>query len=164
MGQECFSNVSNQPVMAIISPDITPLKRSTTSIEHCDGMYATPDYKERSHLTLQLYLNGGPAPTPPTFPSHAHTPTTKSRFHVLTEAITTALTPSPPMEEGGEMQGGATRFWGQGTNNKSWVDVEPRTGRVLIFQQRGLIHSGEEVKGGVKVCVRTDLMYVREDE
>ena len=40
-------------------------------------------------------------------------------------------------------------------------DVKPVVGRVLIFQHRGLIHSGGEVTSGEKFTMRTDLMYER---
>ncbi|KAL1749079.1 hypothetical protein HDZ31DRAFT_28392, partial [Schizophyllum fasciatum] len=60
--------------------------------------------------------------------------------------------------EGGEMlTGGATRFWTP--NKKHYLDVEPRVGRVLIFQQRMLVHSGEPVSGGIKYTMRGDLLY-----
>lgn len=39
------------------------------------------------------------------------------------------------------------------------MDVEPRMGRVLVFQQRMLIHSGEEVKEGIKYTMRSDFMF-----
>jgi hypothetical protein len=62
-----------------------------------------------------------------------------------------------------DLEGGATRFWSSkfwnGENEKRWVDVEPRTGRVLVFEQVGLRHSGEEVKKGTKITMRTDFMY-----
>ncbi|QRV81987.1 2OG-Fe(II) oxygenase family protein [Ceratobasidium sp. AG-Ba] len=99
---------------------------------HCDGIYFTPDRKQVSYYTLQLYLNGSPE----------------------------------------ELQGGATRFWKSGNVEgpdrrkaepgqtlRKFIDVEPRTGRALIFEQRGLVHSGEDVKKGIKITVRTDLMY-----
>ncbi|KAF7298674.1 P4Hc domain-containing protein [Mycena indigotica] len=53
--------------------------------------------------------------------------------------------------------GGATRFWTP--DKKHFIDVEPRVGRVLVFQQRMLVHSGEEVVSGVKYSMRGDLMY-----
>lgn len=45
------------------------------------------------------------------------------------------------------------------------MDVEPRVGRVLVFQQLGLWHSGEVVESGVKFTVRSDILYetLRED-
>jgi len=39
------------------------------------------------------------------------------------------------------------------------VDVPPRTGRVLIFEQQNLLHSGEPIEEGVKISIRTDLLY-----
>lgn len=99
---------------------------------HCDGIYATPDRSQISYYTLQLYLNGS----------------------------------------ADELRGGATRFWKSGNVKgpekrkarpgetlRKYVDVKPRIGRALIFEQRGLVHSGEDVEKGMKLTVRTDLMY-----
>ena len=44
-------------------------------------------------------------------------------------------------------------------NMKDQYDVAPKVGRVLIFQHRGLLHSGAEVTDGIKLTMRTDLMY-----
>ena len=54
------------------------------------------------------------------------------------------------------VEGGATRILG--TNSK-YFDVEPKKGRVLIFQQRGIYHSGEEVTKGVKYAIRSDILF-----
>jgi len=59
------------------------------------------------------------------------------------------------LNEGAE--GGATRFWTQ--DKKEYLDVNPKVGRVLIFQQRMLVHSGEEVIQGEKHTMRTDFMF-----
>ncbi|KAF8962932.1 hypothetical protein BDZ97DRAFT_2019974 [Flammula alnicola] len=40
-----------------------------------------------------------------------------------------------------------------------YFDVEPKKGRVLLFQQRGIYHSGEEVTKGVKYSLRSDFMF-----
>lgn len=61
------------------------------------------------------------------------------------------------LNEGDGLEGGATRFYTP--DKKRWLDVEPKIGRILIFQQRMLVHSGEEVTGGVKVTMRTDCMF-----
>jgi len=53
--------------------------------------------------------------------------------------------------------GGATRFWTQ--DKQHFLDVFPKVGRVLVFQQRMLIHSGEEVASGIKYTMRSDFMY-----
>ncbi|EUC59245.1 2OG-Fe(II) oxygenase family protein [Rhizoctonia solani AG-3 Rhs1AP] len=97
---------------------------------HCDGTYSSPDKTQTSYYTLQLYLHDSP------------------------------------------LQGGATRFWKMGNVDgperrksrpgmtlRTWVDVEPRVGRALIFEQRGLVHSGEQVVSGTKFTVRTDFMF-----
>ncbi|PFH51238.1 hypothetical protein AMATHDRAFT_59535 [Amanita thiersii Skay4041] len=55
------------------------------------------------------------------------------------------------------LNGGATRFWTP--DKKEYLDVEPKLGRVLVFQQRMLVHSGEEVKGGMKYTMRSDFMF-----
>ncbi|KAK7048735.1 hypothetical protein R3P38DRAFT_3307532 [Favolaschia claudopus] len=55
------------------------------------------------------------------------------------------------------MSGGATRFWTP--DKKHFLDVEPKIGRVLVFQQRMLVHSGEEVSDGIKYTMRTDFMF-----
>ncbi|KAJ1302065.1 hypothetical protein OPQ81_000899 [Rhizoctonia solani] len=99
---------------------------------HCDSSYYSTDKKQVSYYTLQLYLNGS----------------------------------------ADELKGGATRFWKSGKVDglekrktqpgmplRKFVDVEPRVGRALIFEQRGLVHSGEEVIKGIKLTVRTDLMF-----
>jgi Rps23 Pro-64 3,4-dihydroxylase Tpa1-like proline 4-hydroxylase len=56
-----------------------------------------------------------------------------------------------------DVEGGATRFWDQ--KQKNWYDVDPKKGRVLIFQQRGLWHSGEDVIKGTKFTLRSDLLF-----
>ncbi|KAG8926006.1 hypothetical protein FRC02_009268 [Tulasnella sp. 418] len=102
---------------------------------HCDGIYYTPDQKEISYYTLQIYLNGDKE----------------------------------------TLEGGATRIWSKKARLDrkqkkdeegygSWVDVEARTGRVLIFEQKdgdhgGIAHSGEMVTRGEKISVRSDIMY-----
>ncbi|KAH8154147.1 uncharacterized protein LAJ45_01915 [Morchella importuna] len=97
---------------------------------HGDGSYATPDDKERSFLTLHLYLN------------------------------------SSGDTEGG-VKGGSTRFLPYNYLSQSLdrdsecLDIEPKVGRVLIFQHQGLIHSGEPVTAGTKYTMRTDIMYER---
>lgn len=42
---------------------------------------------------------------------------------------------------------------------RDFVDVEPRRGRALIFEQSGIWHSGEEVNEGIKYTIRADLLY-----
>ncbi|KAF7350364.1 alcohol dehydrogenase [Mycena venus] len=53
-------------------------------------------------------------------------------------------------------KGGTTRFIGRKGN---YADVEAKPGRVLVFQHASLMHTGEEVTGGVKCAVRSDILY-----
>jgi hypothetical protein len=56
-----------------------------------------------------------------------------------------------------ELEGGATSFLSR--NEKRKLDVDPKAGRVLIFQHRNLYHSGDDVLSGIKYTMRTDIMY-----
>ncbi|KAI0191029.1 hypothetical protein EV127DRAFT_77426 [Xylaria flabelliformis] len=108
---------------------------------HCDALYASPGKDERSFLTCQIYLND-----------------------------------APEGADGEPSGGGETRFWASqfGKRQKAaemehdteekevpFLDVKPKVGRALIFQQRMLWHSGQEVKHGEKFTVRLDLMFER---
>ncbi|KAL7620452.1 hypothetical protein AAE478_009447 [Parahypoxylon ruwenzoriense] len=125
---------------------------------HCDALYHAGD-SEKSFLTCQIYLSD---------------------------------MPDEGEGDGEEVSpGGATRFWpsrvGMGRKNKktedtegaegdeqhqakeemadeAFLDVQPMVGRALVFQQRMLWHSGQEVKRGEKFTVRLDLMYKRHFE
>lgn len=59
------------------------------------------------------------------------------------------------------LEGGATTFHGYKTEKR--IDVVPRCGRVLLFQHRDLLHSGDDVVSGTKMTLRTDLMYELEE-
>jgi hypothetical protein len=54
--------------------------------------------------------------------------------------------------------GGATTFHSNLDPEKR-MDIDPKAGRVLIFQQRRLLHSGDDVVAGIKHTMRSDLMY-----
>ena len=54
--------------------------------------------------------------------------------------------------------GGATTFHSNLDPEKR-MDIDPKVGRVLIFQQRRLLHSGDDVVAGIKYTMRSDLMY-----
>lgn len=97
---------------------------------HCDSCYSSPDKSLKSFLTLHLYLNDS-------------SPTTKDSTQETAEQEL--------------KKGGATRFWNP--ERDQYLDVEPKRGRVLVFQQRMLLHSGEPVEEGVKMTVRSDLMF-----
>ncbi|KAL8688773.1 MAG: hypothetical protein Q9218_005397 [Villophora microphyllina] len=63
-------------------------------------------------------------------------------------------------DEDSMLEGGATTFHAMDWSGRH-VDVVPKVGRVLLFQQRGLLHSGADVTRGVKYTMRTDVMYKR---
>ncbi|KAI0107816.1 hypothetical protein GGR51DRAFT_142501 [Nemania sp. FL0031] len=112
---------------------------------HCDALYARPGKDERSFLTCQIYLND-----------------------------------APEGADGESSGGGETRFWtshvgkrqktptmeheAKDTIEDLFLDIKPKMGRALIFQQRMLWHSGQEVKNGEKFTVRLDLMFGRHFE
>jgi hypothetical protein len=61
------------------------------------------------------------------------------------------------------LEGGATTFHSV-RSDESKLDVQPKMGSVLIFQQRWLYHAGSEVIKGTKLTMRTELMYQKTDE
>lgn len=106
---------------------------------HCDGMYITPDGEERSYLTMHLYLNDTGEPS---------------------EESLVGLTEADRKEaEENVLEGGATTFHNLTWDDEPRLDVEPKAGRVLLFQHRNLVHSGDDVRAGVKYTMRTDIMY-----
>ncbi|KAK1072228.1 hypothetical protein LTR12_005827 [Friedmanniomyces endolithicus] len=107
---------------------------------HCDGSYETPDRKERSYFTLHLYL---------------------SDAVLLSSADLATMTPEQQARAAeSELVGGATTF--HSMNMREKYDVLPVMGRVLLFQHRDLLHSGDDVVRGVKYTMRTDLLYAQE--
>jgi hypothetical protein len=55
------------------------------------------------------------------------------------------------------LRGGATTF--HSFNRQRRFDVDPKIGRVLIFQHKRLLHSGDEVSAGIKYTMRSDVMF-----
>ncbi|KAJ2901876.1 hypothetical protein MKZ38_001309 [Zalerion maritima] len=102
---------------------------------HCDGAYEVPGLepgkRTRTLFTLHLYLNDS------------------------VEAVKGET--ARDGEEKPELVGGSTPFLSN--NEKRRVDVHPKAGRVLIFQHRGLLHSGDDVVEGTKYTVRSDILY-----
>ncbi|OJJ50355.1 hypothetical protein ASPZODRAFT_23008 [Penicilliopsis zonata CBS 506.65] len=120
---------------------------------HWDGCYLTPDGSERSLYTIHLYLDGSG----------------EQDIQELEKAIKKlSKHPQQPRREEDEgrtdraetetLLGGATSFTDSWTTEDA-VRVFPRAGSVLIFQQRNLLHGGDDVFRGVKHTMRTDLMY-----
>ncbi len=58
-----------------------------------------------------------------------------------------------------DLTGGATTF--HSWNMETSFVVNPKTGRVLIFQHLGLLHSGDDVLTGTKLTMRTDFMFTK---
>ncbi|EER23348.1 hypothetical protein D8B26_001449 [Coccidioides posadasii str. Silveira] len=65
-------------------------------------------------------------------------------------------------DERKRLVGGATTFWSRDERRR--LDVHPKPGRVLIFQHRGLYHSGDQVLQGVKYTMRSDILYKPETQ
>ncbi|KAF2813028.1 oxidoreductase domain-containing protein, partial [Mytilinidion resinicola] len=59
--------------------------------------------------------------------------------------------------KGQSLQGGSTTF--HAYDMKRRIDVEPKIGRVLLFQHKFLLHSGDDVTQGTKLTMRTDVMF-----
>ncbi|TLD28300.1 hypothetical protein PspLS_03296 [Pyricularia sp. CBS 133598] len=59
--------------------------------------------------------------------------------------------------EPSDLVGGSTPFLSKDGSRR--IDVNPRCGRVLIFQHNKLRHSGDDVVYGTKLTMRTDLLY-----
>jgi hypothetical protein len=60
------------------------------------------------------------------------------------------------------LKGGATTFWDSYLEDR--LDVQPKMGSILIFQQRNLMHAGDDVVSGTKITMRTELMYEKAEE
>lgn len=61
-----------------------------------------------------------------------------------------------------EFEGGATRFFDDPTDRSRITrSIQPQTGLALVFDHRhkSYVHDGEEVTGGRKYLLRTDVMY-----
>lgn len=67
------------------------------------------------------------------------------------------LNEADPNAPEGELKGGATTF--HSDDERRELEIVPKVGRILIFQHRNLYHSGADVDAGIKLTLRTDLMY-----
>ncbi|KAI0103398.1 hypothetical protein F4814DRAFT_431335 [Daldinia grandis] len=110
---------------------------------HCDALYSPGD-GEKSFLTCQIYLSDMPEENKDENGSGGETRFWPSRVGMGRKKG------SEDQEEGGT---------GQEAKEELFLDVKPKKGRALVFQQRMLWHSGQEVKHGEKFTVRLDLMY-----
>ncbi|RDB14566.1 hypothetical protein Hypma_016387 [Hypsizygus marmoreus] len=128
---------------------------------HCDGLVEVGSQK--SFVTLHLYLNDSSSSSLPISPAAASSPALSSSLpspssnYIGPFESTTSLHAPEASTSTSPLQGGATRFWTP--DKKAYLDVFPKLGRVLVFQQRMLVHSGEEVTSGVKYTMRSDFMF-----
>ncbi|KAJ5090468.1 Prolyl 4-hydroxylase alpha subunit [Penicillium argentinense] len=139
---------------------------------HWDGCYVTPDGKERSLFTIHLYLNGEGEQDMEELRPYLKRAEKENRLILggklydeveskeMLDEQEISSEDSPQVE--GSLLGGATSFI-DGLGYKDAVRVFPKTGSILIFSQRNLMHCGDDVFRGVKYTVRSDLMYSKED-
>lgn len=116
---------------------------------HGDGVYVTPDRQERSFITIHLYLNGEGE---------------QDLDELRREKRAAGDSGQHNRDVDGRLLGGATSFMemtGIGKEDQH-MRVFPRTGSVLVFQQRDLLHSGDPVVRGTKYTMRSDIMYRQE--
>ncbi|CAG7925500.1 unnamed protein product [Penicillium olsonii] len=137
---------------------------------HWDGCYVTPDGKEKSLFTIHLYLNGEGDQDMDELRPHIERAEKQNWLFQkngeidLSEVGFEEAGDSSALEahdENDTLLGGATSF-SDGMTSKEAVRIFPKTGSVLIFQQRNLFHCGDDVFRGVKYTVRTDVLYTTE--
>jgi hypothetical protein len=121
--------------------------------EHCDGSYSTPDGNGKSFYTLHLYLNDSAQEI-------EKEKVEKDESNVGTGNGEELKTTKVEHSDSGMLRGGATTFHSFDMARR--MDVDPKAGRVLIFQHKGLLHSGDNVIDGIKYTLRTDIMYGRD--
>ncbi|KAF3388797.1 hypothetical protein F1880_003408 [Penicillium rolfsii] len=109
---------------------------------HWDGQYEAPN-GDLSFYTLHLYLNGEG----------------QQDVVELGKAEDRPRDVNPDPE--GRLLGGATSFIpipGYNSGHEQ-LRIFPKTGRLLVFQHSGLMHSGDPVFRGTKFTMRTEIMY-----
>lgn len=117
---------------------------------HGDGAYVAPGGEEQSFITIHLYLNGEGE---------------QDLEELRREKRAVGGMGEGNRDAGGKLLGGATSFMDvrRLEEEDEHVRVFPRTGSVLVFQQRDLLHGGDPVLRGTKYTMRTDIMYRRGD-
>ncbi|KAJ5144816.1 hypothetical protein N7448_002208 [Penicillium atrosanguineum] len=184
MRELSLEHVKNQPMITGLGParrgEVMHLSRLNERLRflrydggdyfrpHWDGCYVTPDGKEKSLFTIHLYLNGeGEQDMEELMPEIERAEKKNFLFAQDGEVDLMDLEDTVGGQEvevdarQGPLLGGATSFT-DGYTTKEAVRVFPRTGSVLVFQQRNLLHGGDDVFRGVKYTVRTDVMYTTE--
>lgn len=135
---------------------------------HFDGTYVTPDERERSFFTVHLYLNGDGVQDLKALKRSIKLAEENDGDEIFEDgrernASLGDYSSEPEDDEdhpGNEdrLLGGATSFM-DGYDADDAVRFFPKTGSALIFQQRDLVHSGDDVFRGVKYTMRVDVMY-----
>jgi hypothetical protein len=128
---------------------LTPSLFTNYILEHCDASYRVPysEPEERTLYTLQLYLNDSVEGLKNTWTLNG-----PAVYHLPSAAGESNKELSKDL-----LQGGATSFHSNDLRHR--ISVHPKVGRVLIFQHRGLLHSGDDVESGQKYNMRTELMF-----
>ncbi|KAE8401186.1 hypothetical protein BDV37DRAFT_255677 [Aspergillus pseudonomiae] len=141
---------------------------------HTDGCYVTPDERERSLFTVHLYLNGEGEQDEGALQSaiarrervDARGNDGSSDWGVVfgdedKDEGMESEEEDESLDDGKEqpLLGGATSFRLESFAGERVVRVFPKAGSVLVFQQRGLCHAGDDVFRGVKYTMRSDVMY-----
>ncbi|KAJ5731093.1 Prolyl 4-hydroxylase alpha subunit [Penicillium malachiteum] len=138
---------------------------------HWDGTYVTPDGNERSLFTIHLYLNGDGEQDMEELMPEIERAEKRNALFVKdgevdlmdireTQSESGLQSPSNDVDARSKetLLGGATSFTDDYRASEV-VRVFPKTGSLLIFQQRNLMHCGDDVFRGIKYTVRSDLMY-----
>ncbi|KAK2754217.1 hypothetical protein FQN54_007096 [Arachnomyces sp. PD_36] len=183
--KECdICTIRNQPLVTGLGPvkrnEVLHLSRLNERLRflrydggeyfrpHCDGNYVTPSGDEQSLYTIHLYLNGDGEQDLEELQAEKRKRNPEGHTNLIDlwdsmrtegekEAKERKSDPSEPL------LGGATSFHPNFQDEGS-VRVFPKTGSVLIFQQRGLCHAGDDVFRGRKYTMRTDMMYRKKTE
>lgn len=146
---------------------------------HWDGCFVTPDGLEKSLYTIHLYLNGEGEQDMEELQPHIEEAEKSNVLFTFGQRWNTDLQDDEVESEEDQvgdrnctaaaeslgqtetLLGGATSF-AAGMDSRESVRIFPKTGSVLIFQQRNLFHGGDDVFRGVKYTLRTDVMYTTE--
>lgn len=136
---------------------------------HCDGNYITPSGDEQSLFTIHLYLNGDGEQDMEELQREIRRQNPENLLNQLDiwesrrevqEKDAAAGKKHDPSEP---LLGGATSFQPNFTDEGA-VRVFPKTGSILLFQQRNLCHAGDDVFRGRKYTMRTEILYRKETE
>ncbi|KAJ5810458.1 Prolyl 4-hydroxylase alpha subunit [Penicillium pulvis] len=165
-----LDKIHNKPLITGLGPARRG-RRGDYFRPHWDGCYVTPDGKERSLLTIQLYLNGdGEQNLNELIPEIERAEKNNALFvqdgevdlndivEDRPDSPRYASTAAESLKENEKLLGGATSFTDD-YRARDVVRVFPKAGSLLIFQQRNLMHCGDDVFRGVKYTVRSDVMY-----